>query len=141
EMKGSRTNNIRQIQENIKRYTAARKSESSQDKNSVQIESLHIQNGKIRIGATLLGGHGVTIPMPKTTISDIDTAKDKDDKQVAALPVILGRILRTILGTAGNLVSDAGQETATPASPASNIAAKGERPGIQLGRPASALQN
>lgn len=109
EMKGARTNNIREIQKNIRHYTAARKSDSPQEKKTVKIDTLRIRNGKIRIGATLLAGQGVTIPMPETTITDIDTAKDEDGGPVAALPLILARILRIILGTAGQIVSGAGQ--------------------------------
>lgn len=128
EMKSARTSNIREIQENIERYAAAQESDAPGEKKTVKIDALHIRRGKVRVGATLLGGRGVTVSMPETTITDIDTAKDEE--QAASLPVVLARILRTVLGTAGHVVSEVSQEAGGAGSAASD-AAKGLLEGLK----------
>lgn len=130
EMKGPRANNIQEIQENIKRYTAAQKSDDPKEGKTVKIDSLHLRQGKVRVGATLLAGQGVTIPIPEKTINDIDTAKTEDDDPDDALPVILTRILRTVIGVSGKIVSE-GVKGAGSAGSAAADSAKGLLEGLK----------
>lgn len=109
EVKGPRRNNIRTIQDNIQAYTAKSGRESSGKGRGVRIGTLQIYDGKVRAAATLLGGGGVTLPMPNVELTDITTGKEDSAGSAAGVPVIVGRVLRAILGASGQAAKGLGQ--------------------------------
>ena len=71
---------------------------------SVQVDHVLVENGKVRISATVLQGKAVPIPLPKVEINDIGKEKEKESPAE-----VIAKVLKEVLGSVTDVVKQSGK--------------------------------